>query len=159
MRQSKDGHYTVYLLPSEWYVGYTGSILNRMAVHKCKQNKDTSNWIVLAEVDNKLDALDIEAHYHNRGYNGKRYIKYKSFQQRRIANTDFKKRSANTDYKAAAIKKQKPIIQLTLKGEFIREWESVNAAAEGIGVTASGLSICLKGKCPTIKGFKWEYKI
>jgi len=50
-----------------------------------------------------------------------------------------------------------PVIQLTKGGEFIKEWESVKAAQEGVNIK-SGISNCTKGKQKTAAGFKWKKK-
>lgn len=54
----------------------------------------------------------------------------------------------------------KKIIQLTLDGNFVREWESIKDAADSLGVSSSAIWNCLNNKCQvkSIKGFKWEYK-
>lgn len=65
-----DGYYTIYLLPTEWYVGVTGNIKQRLLYHKSINKRDISHWVILAEVDTKPEALGIEKHYHDRGYNG-----------------------------------------------------------------------------------------
>ena len=54
----------------------------------------------------------------------------------------------------------KKIIQLTLDGIFVREWDAIKDAAESFGVSSSAIWNCLNGKCQvkSIKGFKWEYK-
>ena len=55
--------------------------------------------------------------------------------------------------------KHKPVVQLTLGGEFIREWDSISEATKGVGLNASSATgqVC-KGKRPHSKGFKWKYK-
>ena len=54
----------------------------------------------------------------------------------------------------------KKIIQLTLDGNFVMEWESIKDAAYSLGVSSSAIWNCLNGKCQvkSIKGFKWKYK-
>lgn len=57
-------------------------------------------------------------------------------------------------------KSSKKIIQLTLDGIFVREWDAIKDAAESLGVSSPAIWNCLNGKCQvkSIKGFKWEYK-
>ena len=55
-------------------------------------------------------------------------------------------------------KHPKTVIQLSLSGEFIREWPSINAAAESVKANPSQLGHCCKGERPTAKGYRWKYK-
>ena len=55
-------------------------------------------------------------------------------------------------------KHSKAVIQLSLSGEFIREWPSINAAAESVKANPSQLGHCCKGERPTAKGYRWKYK-
>lgn len=52
----------------------------------------------------------------------------------------------------------KPIIQLSLDGEFIREWGSAAEAHSTGYFNYSGISKCLRGKNKTHCGYKWGYK-
>tara|TARA_R110000823_G_scaffold311076_1_gene436337 strand:- start:452 stop:895 length:444 start_codon:yes stop_codon:yes gene_type:complete len=60
----------VYLLINEDYVGVTENIKHRLSSHKHRSNRDTS-YRILAELDNREDALELEALLHSIGYNGK----------------------------------------------------------------------------------------
>lgn len=55
---------------------------------------------------------------------------------------------------------KKPIVQMSLTGEFIKEWPSGTKAAKELGVSRKGIERCLKkqrgGK--TYGGFTWRYK-
>ena len=51
--------------------------------------------------------------------------------------------------------KNKPILQFTLDGEFVREWE----CASDVSREASGhICDCLKGRYKTAYGYIWKYK-
>ena len=51
--------------------------------------------------------------------------------------------------------KNKPILQYTLDGEFVREWPS----ATDVGREAqTNICYCLKGKQKTAYGYVWKYK-
>lgn len=52
----------------------------------------------------------------------------------------------------------KPIMQFSKNGEFIREYPSIVNAAKEIGCTKQAIQQCVSGKCETCKGYKWEYK-
>lgn len=52
----------------------------------------------------------------------------------------------------------KPIVQLSLDMQFIKEWESAYVAAQFIGVDRRSIVACLrKGIDYTSGGFKWMY--
>lgn len=71
-------------------------------------------------------------------------------------------------YKIAQIKKANgtdkqeklmiPVIQLTLDGEFVKEYQSVTDAANAVGCERSNIRACCKGKQKTAKNYKWIYK-
>lgn len=52
----------------------------------------------------------------------------------------------------------KPIMQFSKNGEFIREYPSIVNAAKEIGYTKQAIQQCVSGKCETCKGYKWKYK-
>lgn len=54
-------------------------------------------------------------------------------------------------------KRSKKVLQFTLDGEFVREWESTREC-ERNGFDHSGVMKCCNGKQKTHKGFRWEYK-
>jgi hypothetical protein len=51
-----------------------------------------------------------------------------------------------------------PIIQLSLEGEFIREWKSALFASIELGIDKSSIYKCIKGKLHKTGGFKWKFK-
>lgn len=52
--------------------------------------------------------------------------------------------------------KNKKIIQLTLNGDFVAEWQSLREA-ERHGFNHGNISQCLTGRIGTYKGFIWKY--
>ena len=60
--------------------------------------------------------------------------------------------------KLGSKKSQIPIIQKTKDGEIIKEWESLQQAADELNIERSNISHCLRGRIKTSGGFKWEYK-
>ncbi|MEL3959422.1 hypothetical protein NST17_19915 [Caldifermentibacillus hisashii] len=52
----------------------------------------------------------------------------------------------------------KQLVQLTLKGEFINEWESMSQASRNTGVRLSGISDVCNGKRNKAGGYKWMYR-
>jgi transcriptional regulator with XRE-family HTH domain len=51
-----------------------------------------------------------------------------------------------------------PIIQLSIDGEFIKEWACSSEVADALNIDSSSITKCCKGKQKTSKGFKWIYK-
>ena len=58
----------------------------------------------------------------------------------------------------AANSRKKPIIQYTLDGEFVAEYDSAKDAAEQLGVCANAINNCCNGKTKTSYNFKWRFK-
>jgi hypothetical protein len=54
--------------------------------------------------------------------------------------------------------KLKPIYQYDLNGNFIKEWESISAAALFLNTLISGISNCCCGRIKTSAGFVWRFK-
>jgi group I intron endonuclease len=52
----------------------------------------------------------------------------------------------------------KPILQLDLKGNVIKEWESQSKASKEMNLSISCINLCLSGRNKTSGGFKWIYK-
>ena len=53
--------------------------------------------------------------------------------------------------------KSKPVLQLSLSGELIREWPSIAECGRN-GFSLGAVSECCNGKRKTYKGFLWMYK-
>lgn len=53
---------------------------------------------------------------------------------------------------------RKIILQFSLDGEFIREFNSIKEASEEISISKSAIVHCLKGKTKKAGGYKWKYK-
>ncbi len=51
----------------------------------------------------------------------------------------------------------KPVIQMTLEGKVIREWESIAEADRSLGLCSGNITKCCKGRYKTSGGFKWKY--
>ena len=51
-----------------------------------------------------------------------------------------------------------PIVQMTKSGEFIKYWKHASYAAKILGLNASSINECCRGKRKSIGGFTWKYK-
>lgn len=54
--------------------------------------------------------------------------------------------------------KHKPIIQLTLDGEFIKEWECIADIHTELGYSIGNICMCCQGKLKTAYKYLWRYK-
>jgi hypothetical protein len=52
----------------------------------------------------------------------------------------------------------KPILQLSLNGELIKEWKSSLEISKQLGIDRSAIYKCIKGKLHKTGGFKWKFK-
>jgi len=53
--------------------------------------------------------------------------------------------------------KKVPILQFDLKGNFIKEWDSIKEAQKELNISSS-VGSCCSGKLKTAGKFKWKYK-
>lgn len=53
----------------------------------------------------------------------------------------------------------KPVTQMTLKGEKIKEFVSITEANKHTGIHRYGISQCAKGIKESISGYKWKFKL
>lgn len=52
----------------------------------------------------------------------------------------------------------KPVIQMTLDGEVVREWTSIGEASKSIVRRPSRIGDCCNGRSKTAGGYKWKFK-
>ena len=61
-------------------------------------------------------------------------------------------------HKKARERVKKPVIQKTLDGEVIKEYESIRTAGKEMGVHENSIGKACRGVVKTSKGFVWEFK-
>lgn len=78
----------------------------------------------------------------------------------KINNNRKKKTIEERKKRVISRKRERPILQYDLNGNFIREWESVCEAGKFYGLCygASGIRTACNNPNRTCKGFKWKYK-
>ena len=78
----------------------------------------------------------------------------------RVDNLEWKSHKGNCNHgtrnKRMAKTKSKKVLQFTLSGEFIREWESTRECGRN-GFNHGNVCLCCNGKLPYYKGYKWCY--
>lgn len=52
----------------------------------------------------------------------------------------------------------KPVIQLSLSGEFIREWECSASVQRELNFNSTNIRCCCNGRYKSMYGYKWEWK-
>ena len=72
-------------------------------------------------------------------------------------NSNYATRNERIFEKTTNGKCSKPVLQLSLTGELIREWPST-MECERNGFNSSHVSACCRGKEKSHKGFRWKYK-
>ena len=79
-------------------------------------------------------------------------------QNNNVDNLEWCTHEYNINYGTRTERCSKPVLQYTLDGEFVREWESaIQAEREGGFSNSHIISVC-KGKRPHHKGYIWRYK-
>ncbi len=124
-----------------------------------KQNNHVSNLEWCTHRENSIHAWSIGL---NKPYSPtkehrdklrKSALIHKSLQKWQNENKDKMKQMALL----ASLLQAKKVNQLSKDGTFIKTWESAAEANRVMGVSASSISRCAKGKIKTSGGFKWEY--
>lgn len=76
-----------------------------------------------------------------------------------LTNLEWCDNKYNMNYGTRTERTQKPILQFTKNGEFIRKWESGTQIERELGFHQSHISSCCKGKIKTSYGFVWMYAV
>ncbi len=71
--------------------------------------------------------------------------------------SDEHRRKISEAKKGIATKVSK-VLQFTLSGEFVREYDSISDAARTLCIDGSAISKCCRGKRNKVLNFKWRYK-
>lgn len=133
--------------------GYIGAVLK--FEHKQK-NFMVHRLVAKAFVPGYFDGADVNHKDCNR-------------QNNRADNLEWMTRRDNLKYSngdtASAIEQihrsqRKPIIQMTMEGEFIREWPSIHSAHLALGLDSKSISgVCHQNYgTKTCGGFRWKFK-
>ena len=66
----------------------------------------------------------------------------------------------NNSLKDKPTKKSTPVLQFSVDGEFIKEWDKIKEASTSLGkaLDTASITCCCKGKQKTAFGFIWKYK-
>lgn len=148
-----------YLIPREqWWIDNSNSYYNicriaksSLGIKRTKETKEKLRKVQLGikhpEWRNKLKSMAQGGKNHY-GY-GKKYS-----EQHRLAMSEGQKEMHKTGFHP----RHKKIIQYSLNGKFIREWESTIQASNELGLTRTGITHCLTGRNKTAYKFIWKYE-
>ena len=75
----------------------------------------------------------------------------------RVENLEYCDSKYNINFGTRTEKTQKPILQFTKNGDFIKKWNSATQIQRELGFNNSHISNCCKGKRKTCGGFIWGY--
>ena len=53
----------------------------------------------------------------------------------------------------------KPVLQLDLDGNFIREWDCAADVERELGMCQSNIGLCCRGKSKAAYGYIWKFKL
>lgn len=98
--------------------------------------------------NNCVDNLEFCIHQYNVNYGTRNERHSKSLKGRKLPQEQIEKRIK---------KSQKPILQLTKDGEFIKKWLSIKQASIELKISNGNISRCCQSQLKTYKGFKWGY--
>lgn len=172
VKNIKFDRYVKPLLDNKGYLTvnlYKNGKMKRLLLHRLisiafipnPENKPCIDHINTDRLDNRIENLRwcTQKENHN---NPLSIVNHGNASRGRIVSEEQKKnQSEKMKGRFKGVRKSsKKIIQLTLDGIFVREWDAIKDAAESLGVSSSAIWNCLNGKCQvkSIKGFKWEYK-
>lgn len=72
-------------------------------------------------------------------------------------NLEWCNRSYNMNYGTRTERIQKPILQFSKTGEFIRKWDSGTQVERELGFDNSSITKCCKNKLKSVGGYIWRY--
>lgn len=156
LQKNRDGYLYVRLYNNK----HPKYFLVHRLVAKCFlepiEGKDIVNHKDENPSNNHVDNLEFCTVQYNNTYNNahiKRGEKYKGKN-----NWNYGKHHTEETKKYIGKLKSIPILQYSLDGEFLKEWESGKIASETLNINYCGINNCCKGRYKTSGNFIWKYK-
>lgn len=110
------------------------------------------------KTDNSVDNLEWCTCKYNSNYGNAK----KNMIISRLSNPNYQKslkKGQETRNRLGCSGAEKPVLQLNLNGDFIKEWKSTTYAGRELNISRVGISKCCNGVFKQFKGYKWEWKI
>lgn len=76
-----------------------------------------------------------------------------------VENLEWCSRKYNTNYGTRTERTQKPILQFTKTGEFIKKWDSATQVERDLGINQGNITKCCQGKYKSTCGYRWCYAV
>lgn len=80
----------------------------------------------------------------------------------KVSNLEWCNKQYNKNYgtgnRRSAKKRSTPVVQYSLNGEFIKEYNSIIEASKCVNGDRKGIALCCKGVFSTAQGYIWRYK-
>ena len=150
-----------------WVKSKNGSIrICRGRILKPYTNKDGYLCVVLSKNNKqktfRVNRLVAQAFLDNPNNLPQVNHKDENKQNNNVENLEFCDCKYNINFGTAIARRSKtvskPVLQYTLDGQFVREWESAKQAEREGGFRSECICMCCKGKIKTHKGFIFLYK-
>lgn len=77
-------------------------------------------------------------------------------QNNNVSNLEWCDVKYNTNYGTAIKRRSKPVLQYTMDGAFVKEWESITECGRN-GFSSGCVCMCCRGELKTYKDFIWKY--
>lgn len=138
-----------------WVILYKNGISKPMLVHRIVGMAFLKNPENLPQINHKDENPKNNNVENLEWCTGQYNIKYSADRHpERYANCGAKKGSKHNGKN-----KKFKVMQLSLDGELIREWENTREIYLQTGMSSSSITDCCKGKRRKAYGFKWQYAI
>lgn len=155
----KRGHKSCIMKPSLKKDGYIRIHLSKNAISKTLYVHRIVAEAFLPRCNNKYEVNHINGIKTDNSVDNLEWVT-RSRNQLHAIEMGLRSPSPMTGRKGKLCPNSRAILQYDLKGNFVREWESISAAANSLGCKPSLICACLSPniRTKTSRGFIWKYK-
>jgi hypothetical protein len=105
----------------------------------------------------QLVRINLVGHGHNKGTKWSKTSKEKFAESRKGINNPAYGRKLSNEHKFKFKKPKRKIIQLSMEGNILQEWESSKMIYESLGFSQDQIIAVCKGRRTSFKNYIWEY--